>query len=102
MPAAYRAVFDEVIDVPWIDEAQQSDWKLENEWKAFHVTPYQETIKLDADMLFVSDISGWWPLLARQELLACTTVETYRGEVMTWIITGTASPPMVCPTFTAR
>ena len=79
----YRAVFDEVIEVPWIDEAADSEWKLENEWKAYHVTPYEETIKLDADMLFTSDIAEWWPMLGRQEVLACTTVETYRGEVIT-------------------
>lgn len=83
VPAKYREVFDEVIDVPWIDEAKDSAWKLENEWKAYHITPYVETIKLDADMLFTSDISDWWPLLGRQDMVGCTTVETYRGEVIT-------------------
>lgn len=83
VPAKYREVFDEVIDVPWIDEAKDSAWKLQNEWKAYHITPYVETIKLDADMLFTSDISDWWPLLGRQDVVGCTTVETYRGEVIT-------------------
>lgn len=83
VPDNYRAVFDEVIDVPWGDEAANSEWKLENEWKVYHVTPYVETIKLDADMLFTSDIKEWWPLLERQEVTACTTVETYRGEIIT-------------------
>jgi len=82
VPDKYRQVFDEVLDVPWLDEAQESDWKLENEWKAYHITPYQETIKLDADMLFTSDIAEWWPMLARQDVLACTTAETYRGEII--------------------
>jgi len=83
VPPKYRAVFDEVIEVPWLDEAIDSDWKLENEWKAYHVTPYMETIKLDADMLFTNDIAEWWPLLACQDVLGCTTVETYRGEIAT-------------------
>lgn len=83
IPEQYRAVFDEVLDVPWLDEAKLSDWKLENEWKAYHVTPYIETIKLDADMLFTGDIAEWWPLLAHQDIVACTTVETYRGTVIT-------------------
>ena len=80
IPTHYREVFDQVIDVPWLDEAKNSSWKLENEWKAFHVTPYEETIKLDADMLFTTDIKEWWPVLARQDVWACTDVETYRGE----------------------
>lgn len=83
IPDRYRRVFDEVIDVPWLDEAKHSDWKLENEWKAFHITPYEETVKLDADMLFLSDISEWWSLMSRQEVMAATTVHTYREEIVT-------------------
>ena len=83
IPDHYREVFDEVIDVPWLDEAQNSAWKLENEWKAFHCTPYRETIKLDADMLFTSDISAWWDILARQDVWMSSDVTTYRGQHVT-------------------
>lgn len=83
VPDHYRAVFDEVLEVIWLDEAADSEWKLENEWKAFHMTPYRETIKLDADMLFTTDISHWWDILARQDVWACTDVETYRGDLIT-------------------
>ena len=82
VPKHYRKVFDEVIDVPWNDEAKNSSWKLENEWKAYHVTPYEETIKLDADMLFTSDIKDWWNLMATKNVMFCDTVETYRGETI--------------------
>lgn len=80
IPDHYREIFDEVIDVPWVDEAKTASWKLENEWKSYHVTPYEHTIKLDADMLFTDDIEDWWPHLMTQDVMACTTVETYRGE----------------------
>lgn len=83
VPPHYREVFDEVIDIPWIDAAANSQWKLENEWKAYHVTPYRCTIKLDADMLFSADVSHWWDVLARKEFWACTTAEDYRGKVVT-------------------
>ena len=82
VPDKYRAVFDEVIDVPWVDEARESSWKLENEWKAYHATPYKETVKLDADMLFLSDVSHWWSTF-ESDLFACTQVETYRGQLVT-------------------
>jgi hypothetical protein len=82
VPDKYRAVFDHVIDIPWVDEARDSTWKLENEWKAYHVTPYKETVKLDADMLFLSDVSNWWSLF-ENDIFACTQVETYRGELVT-------------------
>jgi hypothetical protein len=47
------------------------------------VTPYEETIKLDADMLFCSDITEWWDAMARQDVCSATTAMTYRGEVVT-------------------
>jgi hypothetical protein len=83
VPDRYREVFDEVIDVPWLDEASNSDWKLENEWKAMHVTPYEETIKLDADMIFPASVDHWWDILATQDVWACTEVHSYRGDVIT-------------------
>jgi hypothetical protein len=83
IPDKYKQVFDQIIEIPWMDEAKHSRWKLENEWKTYHVSPYIETVKLDADMLFTSDIGAWWPLLEKQDILACTTVETYRGEAIT-------------------
>ena len=83
IPDNYRYIFDNVIEIPWGDEAEHSTWKLENEWKAYHLTPYQETIKLDADMLFMSDIKDWWNLLRTQNIMMCNTVETYRGEIIT-------------------
>lgn len=83
IPKHYRKVFDEIIDIPWVDEAKNSQWKLENEWKAWDTTPYEETIKLDADMIFTGDIKEWWPLMATQDVMMCNTVETYRGDVIT-------------------
>lgn len=83
VPDRYRQVFDEVIDIPWLDEAKDAVWKLQNEWKAYHVTPYEQTVKLDADMLFPADIAAWWPLLDKTDFWACTDVETYRGDLVT-------------------
>lgn len=79
----YLEVFDKVVEIPWKDHAANSSWKLENEWKAIYMTPYDETIKLDADMLFPADISGWWDLLAKSDGVFCTKAMTYRGEVIT-------------------
>ena len=83
IPAKYLEVIDEVVEIPWDDHAKDSDWKLENEWKSIYMTPYDETIKLDADMLFPGDISHWWDSLAESDGVFCTKPRTYRGEVIT-------------------
>lgn len=80
VPDQYRAAFDQVIEIPWKDHAANSDWKRENEWKSIYMTPYDETIKLDADMLFTNDISHWWETLAHSDGVFATTPMTYRNN----------------------
>lgn len=78
----YEWAFDNIIEIPWGDNAKHSKWKLENEWKAIWMTPYDETIKLDSDMLFFSDITTWWNLLSEQkyDIVFANTVLNWRGE----------------------
>lgn len=83
IPKKYKEVFDQVIILPWEDNAEGQSWKLENEWKAYHITPYDETVKLDSDMLFLDDISHWWDLLALKDFWATTQVYTYRQHLVT-------------------
>ena len=56
----YKNLFDKIIEVPWHDKHSKSFYKTEHRWKVFHLTPYEETVVLDTDMLFLSDISYWW------------------------------------------
>lgn len=83
MPKRYKEIFDEIVPIPWKDDAKKSKWKLENEWKAIYMTPYDETIKLDADMLFFTDITPWWEHLAKSDAKFATDVVTYRGNKAT-------------------
>lgn len=83
VPEKYVWAFDNIIEIPWGDHAANSTWKLENEWKAIHMSPYDETIKLDADMLFFNDIGIWWDSLRTDDFTICNQVLTYRTEVIT-------------------
>ena len=29
----HRQVFDCIVDIPWIDDAENSDWKIQNKWR---------------------------------------------------------------------
>jgi hypothetical protein len=84
VPDHYKAVFDHVIEIPWYDDALESEWKIENRWKIYHVTPYDETVLLDADMLFLTNVDNWWNYLGKNyDLFITSQVLTYRNESVT-------------------
>jgi hypothetical protein len=83
VPNHYRKVFDQILPIQWYDDAFNSEWKIENRWKLYHLSPYTETVVLDADMLFLSDISHWWPYMSENfDLLITDRVFTYRNELI--------------------
>jgi hypothetical protein len=84
VPEHYRNVFDQIIEIPWYDDALKSNWKIENRWKIYHITPYEETILLDADMLFLTSVDDWWRYLNQNfDLFITSNVMTYRNEFVT-------------------
>jgi hypothetical protein len=80
VPEQYAWAFDNIVEIPWGDHAAESTWKLENEWKAIHMSPYEETIKLDCDMLFFNDIGMWWDQLSMQDFAICNKILNYRAD----------------------
>lgn len=80
VPEKYLKVFDYVLEIPWEDDAQDSDWKLENEWKAVYMSPFEMTVKLDSDMLFFSDMRHWWYLYSQLNLAPTLSVLDFRGN----------------------
>lgn len=76
-------LFDHVIPMPSQDLAEGQDWKIHNRVFFYDLTPYEETVILDADMLFLSDVSHWWKLFESYDLLLTNKVKTYRN---TWVV----------------
>lgn len=76
-------IFDDIVPIPWVDNAADSSWKIDNKWKYFYMTPYDETVILDADMIFSADISHWWDVLSAQDVWIANRPVTFKGEVIT-------------------
>ena len=79
----HRAVFDHIVDIPWTDAADDHEWKIHNKWKYMYMSPYDETVILDTDMLFPTDVSHWWDIMSQQDVWATTHVRDYRGDIVT-------------------
>ncbi len=79
----YSSSFDDIVNIPWEDSANKSEWKVENRWKIYHATPYDRTIVLDTDMLVLENIEHWWDFLKNYKIFFTTNVKTYRGTPVT-------------------
>jgi len=83
VPDKYQNLFDYIREIPWGDAAQGQEWKIHNRWKVYHVTPYDNTIVLDVDMLVLDDLSRWWEFLQTKDLFFTSNVRTYRNDIVT-------------------
>ena len=82
VPEEYKHAFDKIIDIPWGDLAKNPLWKVENRWKFIHVSPYDETIVLDVDMLVLNDLSDWWRYCENSDVKFCSKVKNYKNEII--------------------
>lgn len=82
VPSEYQHVFDQIIPIPWTTNDVATRYVAEHRWKIYHVTPYDETIVLDTDMLMLQDINDWWWYCQDHDLLFCSTALNYKGEII--------------------
>lgn len=82
VPSKYLEVFDKIIEIPWTENTTVTRYCAENRWKLYHITPYDETIVLDSDMLVLEDISNWWNYCSHYDLKFCSKIRNYKGELV--------------------
>jgi hypothetical protein len=80
VPEQYIHAFDKIIPIPFSDSAKRKKWKVQNRWKFFHATPYDETIVLDTDMLVLEDFSKWWEYCANRDVVFCSKILNYKQD----------------------
>jgi len=80
MPDASITIITENL-LPYGDLAKDSDWKLINDWQVYEASPYEYTIKLEADMFIPKDISYWWEVLKSRDLVVSSTIRDYTNQI---------------------
>lgn len=71
-------VFDHVRLLPVLESNP-----FANDSQIFKLSPFRETIKLEADMLIASSIGHWWSLFRHRDVVISTGCRTWRGDVST-------------------
>lgn len=78
----YESTFDHVVRIEQ-DDTIYSSWRIENRAKVFDLTPYDETIVFDSDVLLTHSTADLWSLLDSKELYFTTEVINHRGNTVT-------------------
>ena len=70
----YRKVFDHIILLP-----STIAGKFSHEYHAWALTPFRETVKVEADILFTQNLDHWWRSYLN-DVVVCNKVIKYNGE----------------------
>lgn len=67
--------------LPYGDQAPDTFWKLQNDWQVYDASPYEYTIKLEADMYLPRSIEHWWDALKERDVVISTSIRNFKQEV---------------------
>lgn len=73
--------FDNTIALPYGDLDPSGDWKLINDWQVYEASPYDYTIKLEADLYLPQSIDYWWDILKDRDVVVCSKIRNFRQEI---------------------
>jgi len=72
----------DIVKVLKKDDSQGHDLKWANEYKAFDMTPFTHTIKLESDMLWTINSDWWWHHLWQHDLIFSVGCRNYRDNIL--------------------
>jgi hypothetical protein len=52
-----------------------------NDWQVYEASPYDETIKLEADMYLPRSIEHWWDVLSVNDVVVSSTIRNFKQEI---------------------
>jgi len=73
--------FDNVLPLPYGDLEPVSDWKLINDWQIYEASPYDYTIKLEADLFITKPIDYWFDILQNRDVVVSTTIRNFHNKI---------------------
>jgi hypothetical protein len=73
-----RQIFDFIILIEHDNNLENSTWKLANEYQIFELSPFKETIKLEADILFTRPIDHWLNSFRFRDVVLSLGCKNYR------------------------
>lgn len=70
-----------IVTEDMLPAGDQGGWA--NDWQMFRVSPYRQTIKLEADMIAAGPIDHWWTLFEHRDVVVSQGCRNFYNEVAT-------------------
>jgi hypothetical protein len=67
-----------IVTADMLPNGDQGGWA--NDWQMFRVSPYRQTIKLEADMIAAGPVDHWWALFEQRDVVISQGCRTYYNE----------------------
>jgi hypothetical protein len=67
-----------IVTTDMLPYGDQGGWN--NDWQMFRVSPYRQTIKLEADMLAAGPVDHWWTLFELRDVVISRGARTYYDQ----------------------
>jgi hypothetical protein len=67
-----------IVTADMLPYGDQGGWA--NDWQMFSVSPYRQTIKLEADMIVASPVDHWWTLFELRDVVISSGCRDFYGQ----------------------
>jgi hypothetical protein len=67
-----------IVTTDMLPSGDQGGWA--NDWQMFRVSPYRQTIKLEADMIAAGPIDHWWTLFELRDVVVSQGARTFYDQ----------------------
>ena len=67
-----------IVTQDMLPHGDQGGWA--NDWQMFKISPYRQTIKLEADMIAAGPVDHWWNLFELRDVVISQGARTYYNE----------------------
>jgi hypothetical protein len=70
-----------IVTADMLPHGDQGGWA--NDWQMFQISPYRQTIKLEADMIATGPVDHWWTLFELRDVVISSGARTFYDEPAT-------------------
>ena len=67
-----------IVTTDMLPNGDQGGWA--NDWQMFGISPYRQTIKLEADMIAASPVDHWWTLFELRDVVISSGARTWYDD----------------------